>query len=35
MEGGSMPLGCGGPPGSGAPCVSEEDFELIQEWYDQ
>jgi hypothetical protein len=35
MEGGSMPLGCGGPPGSGSPCVSEEDFELIQDWYAQ
>ncbi len=35
IESGAMPLGCGSPPGGGGNCVSEEDFELIQDWYDQ
>jgi hypothetical protein len=33
LESGDMPLGCGGPPGSGGNCVSEEDFETIEAWY--
>jgi hypothetical protein len=33
IEEGTMPLGCGGPPGSGGNCVSEEDFETIKAWY--
>lgn len=34
MESGSMPPGtCGGPPGSSDSCVSEEEFETIEEWY--
>jgi hypothetical protein len=35
IESGAMPLGCGNPPGGGGNCVSEDDFELIQEWYEQ
>jgi mono/diheme cytochrome c family protein len=35
IESGAMPLGCGNPPGGGGNCVSEEDFALIQEWYEQ
>lgn len=34
LESGSMPLGCGGPPGSGGSCVSEEDYAAIEAWYD-
>jgi mono/diheme cytochrome c family protein len=33
LSGGRMPpTGCGGPPGSAPGCVSEADFELIQDW---
>jgi hypothetical protein len=34
IESGAMPLGCNNPPGGGGNCVSEEDFALIQEWYE-
>jgi hypothetical protein len=30
---GRMPIGCGGPPGSGGNCISEEDFATIEAWY--
>jgi hypothetical protein len=33
LEEGSMPLGCGAPPGGGGLCVSEEDFATIEAWY--
>jgi hypothetical protein len=31
---GRMPIGCGKPPGGGGNCLTEEDFETIQEWYE-
>ena len=34
IEAGDMPQGCGGPPGSGGVCLSEEEFETIQAWYE-
>lgn len=33
IETGSMPLGCGGPPGSSPACMSEEDFADVEAWY--
>jgi hypothetical protein len=33
IESGGMPLGCGKPPGGGGNCVSEDDFQAIQDWY--
>ena len=35
LTSGSMPLGCGGAPGSSPTCVTEADFETIEAWYDQ
>jgi hypothetical protein len=34
LESGRMPLGCGQPPGGGGTCVSEDDFEAIEAWYE-
>jgi hypothetical protein len=34
IESGSMPIGCGGPPGSGGNCMSEEDFADVEAWYE-
>lgn len=33
IEAGEMPPDCGSPPGSGGSCISEEDFQAIQDWY--
>lgn len=33
IETGEMPPDCGSPPGSGGSCISEEDFQAIQDWY--
>jgi hypothetical protein len=35
IESGRMPpSGCGGPPGTGGTCVSEDDFAAIEAWYE-
>lgn len=34
IEAGTMPPGCSGPPGSGAPCMTEEDFAVVEAWYE-
>jgi hypothetical protein len=35
LTSGRMPSGCSGEPGSGPPCVTEEDFATIESWYDE
>jgi hypothetical protein len=34
LETGRMPLGCGSPPGGGGTCVTEEEFDTIEAWYE-
>lgn len=34
LEAGTMPIGCGAPPGGGGSCISEEDFQTIVDWYE-
>jgi len=35
LTSGSMPIGCGGGPGSSPSCVTQADFDTIEAWYDQ
>jgi hypothetical protein len=34
IETGSMPQGCGGPPGSGGNCLTEDEFATLEAWYE-
>lgn len=34
IEAGDMPQGCGGPPGSGGVCLTEDEFDTLSAWYE-